>query len=185
MTAQPITELLVRWRQGDSDALQALVPLVYNELHDLAHRFLRRERSDHTLRSTALVHEAYLRLVHHGPIDTENCAHFVAIAPRLMRQILVDYSRHHRAAKRGAGCTVVLEEAFVLARSKSADVIALDDALAVSPALMNSKAALLNFAFFGGLTTEETAQVLGISPATVKRDWSVAKAWLSGQMKRG
>jgi RNA polymerase sigma factor (TIGR02999 family) len=174
MTAQPITELLVRWRQGDSEALQALVPLVYNELHDLAHRFLRRERSDHTLRSTALVHEAYLRFVHHGPIDTENRAHFVAIAARLMRQILVDYSRHHRAAKRGAGCTVVLEEAFVLARSKSADVIALDDALAVSPALMNSKAALLNFAFLAAsppkkppkcsVSPQLRSNAIGVSP---------------------
>jgi len=185
MTAQPITELLVRWRQGDSEALQALVPLVYNELHDLAHRFFRREHSDHTLRSTALVHEAYLRLVHHGPIDTKNRAHFVAIAARLMHQILVDYSRHHRAAKRGAGCTVVLEEAFVPARSKSPDVIALDDALSGLARIDEQQSRIVELRFFGGLTTEETAQVLGISPSTVKRDWSVAKAWLSKQMKRG
>jgi RNA polymerase sigma-70 factor, ECF subfamily len=185
MAAQPVTELLVRWRQGDSEALQALVPLVYNELHDIAHRFLRRERSDHTLRSTALVHEAYLRLVHHGPIDTQNRAHFVAIAARLMRQILVDYSRHHRAAKRGADCTVVLEEAFVLPKSRSADVIALDDALTGLARIDEQQSRIVELRFFGGLTTEETAQVLGISQATVKRDWSVAKAWLSRQMKRG
>jgi RNA polymerase sigma factor (TIGR02999 family) len=145
----------------------------------------RRERSDHTLRSTALVHEAYLRLVHHGPIDTENRAHFVPIAAHLMRQILVDYSRHHRAAKRGAGCTVVLEEAFVHPRSKSADVIALDDALTGLARIDEQQSRIVELRFFGGLTTEETAQVLGISPATVKRDWSVAKAWLSRQMKRG
>ena len=185
MSVQPVTELLVRWRQGDLEALQALVPLVYNELHDLAHRFLRRERSDHTLRSTALVHEAYLRLVRHGPIDTENRVHFVAIAARLMRQILVDYSRHHRAAKRGADCTIVLEEAFVLPKSKSADVIALDDALTGLARIDGQQSRIVELRFFGGLTTEETAQVLGISPATVKRDWSVAKAWLSRQMKRG
>ena len=185
MAAQPVTELLVRWRQGDSEALQALVPLVYNELHDVAHRFLLRERSDHTLRSTALVHEAYLRLVHNGPIDTKNRAHFVAIAARLMRQILVDYSRHHRAAKRGADCTVVLEEASVLPKSKGADVIALDDALTGLARFDEQQSRIVELRFFGGLTTEETAQVLGISPATVKRDWSVAKAWLSRQMKRG
>jgi RNA polymerase sigma factor (TIGR02999 family) len=185
MTVQPVTELLLRWRQGDSQALQDLVPLVYNELHDLAHRYLQRERSDHTLRSTALVHEAYLRLVHSGPIDTQNRAHFVAIAARLMRQILVDYSRLHRAAKRGADCTVVLEEALILPRSKSADVVALDDALTSLARVDEQQSRIVELRFFGGLTTEETAEVLGISPATVKRDWSVAKAWLSRQMKRG
>ena len=127
----------------------------------------------------------YRRLVYHGPIDTQNHAHFVAIAARLMRQILFDYSHHHRAAKRGAHCTLVREEALVLPKSRSADVIALDDALTDLARIDEQQSRIVELRFFGGLTIEETAQVLGISAATVKRDWSVAKAWLSRQMKRG
>ena len=126
MAAQPVTERLVRWRQRSPPGSRSLG---LDELHDLAYRFLRRERSDHALRSTTRVRGAYLRLVYHGPIDTQNHAHFVAIAARLMRQILFGYSHHHRAAKRGAHCTLVPEEALVLPKSRSADVIALDDAL--------------------------------------------------------
>ena len=155
MAAQPVTELLVRWRQGDSEALQALVPLVYNQLHDIAHRLLQRERYNHTLRSTALVHEAYLRLVHHGPIDTQNRAHFVAIAARLMRQILFDYSHRHRADKRGANCTLVREEALVLPKSRSADVIALDDALTDLARIDEQQSRIVELRFFGGLIIEE------------------------------
>lgn len=165
MAAQPVTELLVRWRQGDSEALQALVPLVYNELHDLAHRFLQRGRSDRE------------------PIDTQNHAHFGAIAARLMRQMLVDYSRCHRAAKCGANCSVVLEEALVLPQSRSADVIVFDDAL-TGLARIDEQQSRIVERFLGGLISEETAQLRGISAATVKRDWRLANAWLSSQMKR-
>lgn len=185
MPAQEVTELLIRWRDGDQEALDALMPLVYRQLHDLAHRYLQRERSDHTLRSTALVHEAYLRLVGQKPLDTENRTHFIAIAARLMRQILVDYARSHRAAKRGASCKVQLEEALALPQPKGTDVVELDDALQQLAQIDEQQSRIVELRFFGGLTTEETARVLGVSPATVKRDWSVARAWLSRQMRRG
>ncbi len=184
MQSQVFTELLVRWKKGDQDALKALIPIVYKELHDLAHRYLQRERSNHTLRSTALVHEAYLRLANQGPADTENHAHFVGIAARLMRQILVDYARTRKAAKRGPDCKVQLEEALALPKAKSADVIALDDALTDLARMDEQQSRIVELRFFGGLTTEETAQVLGVSTSTVKRDWNVAKAWLTREMTR-
>lgn len=184
MQSQEFSELLIRWRAGDQDALKALIPIVYKELHDLAHRYLQRERSDHTLRSTALVHEAYLRLADQGPANTENHAHFVGIAARLMRQILVDYARNRNAAKRGPDCKVQLEEALALPKAKSADVIALDDALTDLARVDEQQSRVVELRFFGGLTTEETAEVLGISASTVKRDWNVAKAWLTREMTR-
>jgi len=185
MHVEPVSELLLRWRKGDQKALDVLMPLVYRELRAIAHRYLGRERPDHTLRSTALVHEAYLRLVQQGPVDTENRAHFVAIAARLMRQILVDYARSHRAAKRGAGFKVELDEALAFPKVGSIDVIALDDALNGLARIDEQQSRIVELRFFGGLTTEETAEALGISPATVKRDWNVAKAWLTRQMTRG
>ena len=184
MSTQDFTQLLIRWKKGDQEALKALIPIVYKELHDLAHNYLRRERSDHTLRSTALVHEAYLRLADQGPADTENHAHFVGIAARLMRQILVDYARTRNAAKRGPDCKVQLEEALALPKAKSADVLALDDALTDLARVDEQQSKIVELRFFGGLTTEETAQVLGVSTSTVKRDWNVAKAWLTREMTR-
>ncbi|MGD0404275.1 MAG: ECF-type sigma factor [Candidatus Acidiferrales bacterium] len=178
-------ELLARWREGDQDALQALIPLVYKELHALAHRHLRAERPGHTLQSTALVHEVYLRLVGQGPAQTENRAHFIAVAARLMRQILVDYARNRRAAKRGPERKVELNETLDLPERKSVDVVALDDALNELSRRDEQQVRIVELRFFGGLTLEETAEVVGVSTATVKRDWNVAKAWLTREVQRG
>ena len=183
--SHPVSELLVRWKAGDQDALEALVPLVYKELRLIARRHLQRERPGHTLQSAALVHEAYLRLLDQRPFDTENRAHFLALASRLMRQILVDYARSHGAAKRGADRRVELDASLVLPQVRSADVVALDDALNDLSSLDGQQGRIVELRFFGGLTTEEIAEVLGISTSTVKRDWNVAKAWLTRQMKKG
>ncbi len=185
LSSEPIHELLAKWNAGDRRALEALVPLVYNELHDLAHRYLRSERSDHTLQTTALIHEAYLRLVEQGPFQTENRNHFVALAATLMRQILVDYARRYRAAKRGAECTIRLEDDFEPMQKQDFDVIALDDALNHLTERDPQQCRIVELRFFAGLTVEETAALIGVSPATVKRDWSMARAWLSRQIKRG
>jgi RNA polymerase sigma factor (TIGR02999 family) len=182
---QPVTELLVKWREGDPKALEALVPLVYEELRGIAHRYLQRERSDHTLQSAALVHEAYLRLVDRAPPHVENRAHFAALAARLMREILVDYARARRAAKRDADCRVELDEALAVAKKRGVDVLALDDALNELAAKDDQQSRIVELRFFGGLTIEETAYALDTSAATVKRDWRVAKAWLSRAMRRG
>ncbi|MGB9073939.1 MAG: sigma-70 family RNA polymerase sigma factor [Terriglobales bacterium] len=181
----PVSELLVRWKAGDQGALEALVPLVYKELRDIARRHLQRERPGHTLQSAALVHEAYLRLIDQRPFDTENRAHFLAVASRLMRQILVDYARSHGAAKRGADRRVELDASLVLPQVRSTDVVALDDALNGLAKLDEQQGRIVELRFFGGLATEEIAEVLDISPSTVKRDWNVAKAWLTRQMKKG
>jgi RNA polymerase sigma factor (TIGR02999 family) len=183
--SQPVTELLVRWRAGDPDALEALIPLVYKELRDIARRQLRNERPGHTLQSAALVNEAYLRLLDQRPFDTENRAHFLAVAARLMRQILVDYARSHGAAKRGADRRVELDTSVILPQARSADVVALDDALNDLSRMDEQQGRVVELRFFGGLATEEIALVLDISPSTVKRDWNVAKAWLTRQMKKG
>jgi len=182
--SQHVTELLVRWKAGDPEALEQLVPLVYKDLRDIARHHLRRERTGHTLQSAALVHEAYLRLLDQGPFDTENRAHFLAVASRLMRQILVDYVRSHGAAKRGADRRVELDVSMVVAQIRTADVVALDDALTSLAKLDEQQGRIVEMRFFGGLATEEIAEVLGISASTVKRDWNVAKAWLAREMKR-
>src|SRR6267154_5557559 len=162
-SSEPISELLVKWRAGDQEALKTLVPLIYRELHGLAHYYLRGERSGHTLQTTALVHEAYLRLAKQGPFQTENRGHFVAIAARLMRQILVDYARSHRAAKRGAECKVELDEDLEPFQHRGTDVVALDDALKQLAQLDQQQSLIVELRFFGGLTVEETAAVLGTS----------------------
>ena len=165
----------MRWKAGDQEALEALVPLVYKELRDIARYHLRRERPDHTLQSAALVHEAYLRLVDQRPFDSENRAHFLAVASRLMRQILVDYARTHGAAKRGADRIVELDASLILPQVRSTDVVALDDALSGLSKLDEQQGRIVELRFFGGLATEEIAEVLGISPSTVKRDWNVQR----------
>lgn len=182
--SQPVTELLVKWREGDRGALEALVPIVYAELRSVAHHYLQRERPDHTLQSTALVHEAYLRLVSGSPVATENRAHFVAVAARLMRQILVDYARSRGAAKRGAAYKVELSQDAEPAPAPGADVVALDDALKALTERDERQSRIVELRCFGGLTIAETAAVLGASPATVKRDWNVARAWLSREMRK-
>ncbi len=183
--SHPVSELIVRWKAGDEEALQALIPLVYKELRDIARHHLQRERPGHILQSAALVHEAYLRLIDQRPFDTENRAHFLAVASRLMRQILVDYARSHGAAKRGADRRVELDASLVLAQVRSTDVVALDDALTGLAKLDEQQGRIVELRFFGGLATEEIAKVLGISSSTVKRDWNVAKAWLTRQMRKG
>lgn len=185
-TSPSVNDLLARWRSGDQDALRALMPFVYNELHGLAHHYLRAERPGHTLQSTALVHEAYLRLIDQSPVQTQNRAHFIAIAARLMRQILVDYARQRRAAKRGPDCKVEFDENLDLPLKQAAvDVLALDDALNQLSRRDAQQARIVELRFFGGLTVEETAEALDVSPATVKREWVMARAWLLREMGRG
>jgi RNA polymerase sigma factor (TIGR02999 family) len=183
--SHPVSELLVRWKAGDQQALEKLVPLVYKELRDIARYHLQRERPGHTLQSAALVHEAYLRLLDQRPFDTENRAHFLAVASRLMRQILVDYARSYGAAKRGADRRVELDASLVLPQVRNTDVVALDDALTGLASLDEQQCRIVELRFFGGLATEEIAEVLGVSASTVKREWNVAKAWLTRGMKKG
>jgi RNA polymerase sigma factor (TIGR02999 family) len=185
LTFQPITELIIKWRAGDEKALHALVPLVYKELRAVAHHYLRGERSGHTLRSTDLVHEAYLRLVNQGATELQNRAHFFAVAARLMRQILVDYARSRRAAKRGGDYRVELTGDPADPKKRTTDVLALDDALNELARRDEQQRRIVELRYFGGLTVEETAEVLDVSAATVKREWTMAKAWISREMRRG
>ena len=182
-----ITQLLQGWRGGDRKALDALLPIVYRELQRLAHFQLRKERSGHTLQSAALVNEAYLRLAGQNSPLWESRSHFFAIAAQVMRQVLVDYARRHRAGKRGAGIeTLSLEEATMLSpdKEKDIDVVALDDALNALAQIDSRKAQVVALRFFGGLTFDETAEVLKVSAVTVSRDWSTARAWLHREMSR-
>ena len=180
-----ITELLRNWRGGDKAAMDKLLPIVYDELRRLAAGFFRRERLNHTLQATALVHEAYLRLVDQSRVGWENRAHFFGSAAQLMRQILVDHARSHNAAKRGGGeIKVSLAEDMALAGPRELDLIALDVALDELAALDGQQSRIVEMRFFGGLSIEETAQVLGVAPATVKRDWNTAKAWLYRRMQK-
>ncbi len=178
-----VTQLLQGWREGDSKALDALLPLVYKELRRLAHFQLRNERADHTLQSSALVHEAYLRLVGVNPPRWESRTHFFAIAAQLMRQILVDYARRHRAAKRGGKvCIVSLLDAMVMPRQTDIDVIALDDALQTLTKIDERQGRVVELRFFAGLSLEEISRALNVGPATVQRDWTAARAWLYREM---
>jgi len=177
--SSPVTELLVRWRGGDREALEQLMPLVYEELRRLAHYYLSRERSNHTLQSTALVHEAYLRLSGPNPPQWQNRSHFFGIAAHVMRQILVEYARGRGAAKRGGDAiTLTLDDAIALPQQMDVDVVALDAALSELSNLDAQQGRIVELRFFAGLTIEDTSEVLGISPATVKRDWITARAWL-------
>jgi RNA polymerase sigma factor (TIGR02999 family) len=181
---QPISELLFKWRAGEEESLRLLVPLVYKELRRLAHYHLRRERPNHTLQTTALVHEAYLCLMKQEPMDFENRAHFFAVCARLMRQILVQYARRRNAAKRGGGYQLTLDGAVALAESRSVDLVALDEALNELAKLDPQQSQIVEMRFFGGLSIEETSQVLGISPATVKRHWTTARVWLNHEISK-
>ncbi len=183
-SSHPVTDLLAKWKGGDEQALEAFVPLIYNELRRIAHRYLRHERHGHTLQSTGLVHEAYLRLLKQGTHEFKNRAHFYAISAQLMRQILVEYARRRKAFKRDAGQMLTLDDRIGLLRTKSVDLIALDDALKRLAELDARQSRIVVLRFFGGLSTEETAAVLGISPATVKRDWATAKVWLHHEISR-
>lgn len=179
-----VTELLMQWKRGDQEAPRVLLPLVYDELRRLARHHLRAERSDHTLQSTALVHEAYLRLVKPGSLQLESRRHFFALASQLMREILVDYARSRRAAKRDGGDRLTLDEAAELSGSKGVDLLALDDALNELAKMSPRQSRIVELKFFGGLQIGEVSDVLGVSSATVERDWAVARAWLHREISR-
>jgi RNA polymerase sigma factor (TIGR02999 family) len=181
---QPVSALLIKWRAGDPEALQALIPLVYQELRRIAQHHLRQERPGHTLQSTALVHEAYLRLMKQGPVEIEHRPHFLAVASRLMRQILVDHARGHRAAKRGGGFKLEVTDAMGAQKTQSVDLIALDDALNELAELDPQQSRIVELRFFGGLSIDETAEIVGVSPTTVKREWATARAWLRREVRR-
>ena len=181
---QPVTELLVRWKAGDQAALEELVPLVYKELREIARRQLQRERPGHTLQSAALVHEAYLRLLDQRPFDTENRAHFLAVAARLMRQILVDHARGRGASKRDGGLRVTLDSADAPLVNGDAELLALDLALQDLSRIDERQGKIVEMKFFGGLSAPEISEALGISRATVDRDWATARVWLHRQMNR-
>jgi RNA polymerase sigma-70 factor, ECF subfamily len=177
-----VTSLLVEWRQGHAEALERLIPLVYTELRKLARAHLRREQPGHSLQPTALVHELYLRLMNVNRLICENRAHFMSVAARLMRQILVDHARRRRAGKRGGAATVVGLDAVspeaVPINPTPIDVLALDDALAALASFDPQQCRVVELRFFAGLTLDETAEALDISAATVEREWAIAKAWL-------
>ena len=181
----PISQLLQKWRAGDSEALNSLVPLVYADLRRLAHHYLQKQRPDHTLQSTALVHEAYLRLAKHEKMRFENRAHFFAVLAKIMRQILVDYARNQHAAKRDAGIKLVLDEAIAPIPLRQINLIVIDDALQGLSRLDSRQGQIVELRFFGGLSLEETALVLGVSVSTVQREWVTARLWLKKQLLRG
>jgi len=172
------SELFQRWRSGDEDALHRLLPLVYEELRRVAQRHLRRERPGHTLQTTALINEAYLRLVDQGAADVRDRSHFVGLTSHLMRQILVDHARARLARKRDGGCRITLAEDLALSEPGESDVLAVDEALSRLAVLDAQQARVVELRYFGGLSIRETSEALGVSEATVKRDWATARAWL-------
>jgi RNA polymerase sigma factor (TIGR02999 family) len=187
MSEQPserVTELLQQWVRGDKKALTGLIPLVYGELQRLAHHQLQSERTDHTLQSTALVNEAFLRLLGSQPADLRNREHFVAVAARLMRQILVDYARSRGTAKRDAGYRIDIEALAELPVTDDAQLLALHDALESLSQVDERQAKIVEMKFFGGLTAPEISRVLGLSLSTVDRDWATARVWLHRQMSK-
>jgi RNA polymerase sigma factor (TIGR02999 family) len=181
-----VTRMLVDWSGGDREAPAKLMPLVYEELRHLARQYLQRERPDHTLQATGLVHEAYLRLVDQSTTTWQNRAHFFGVAAQLMRRILVDYARSHRAEKRGGGWDkLTFDEALAPSTERSIDLVALDEALKDLLALDPRQSQIVELRFFGGLTNEEVGEVLDVSPRTVKREWRMAKAWLRREIFAG
>ncbi|PYS66071.1 MAG: RNA polymerase subunit sigma-70 [Acidobacteria bacterium] len=180
-----VTQLLVAWGHGDQTALGQLMPLVYSELHRLAHRHIKKERPGHTLQTSALLNEAFVRLVDQRDVHWQSRAHFFAIAAQMMRRILVDYARSRRYAKRGGDARQVsFDEELIVSRQLSADVVELHEALNKLAAIDERKSKVVELKFFGGLSIEESAEVLGVSPGTVMRDWTLAKAWLRLAMRR-
>jgi RNA polymerase sigma factor (TIGR02999 family) len=181
-----VTQLLQDWRLGDQSALNKLMPLVYNELHRLAHNYMLREQRDHTLQTTALVNEAYIRLIDAQSVDWKGRAHFFAIAASLMRRVLVDFARMRNSDKRKVDAPPLeLNEALMVLPDRNRDIVALDDALTALADFDPRSAKVVELRFFGGLTMEETAEVLNISDKTVMRDWDAAKIWLMREIKRG
>lgn len=182
---QEVTQLLVAWSNGDQSALEQLMPLIYDELHRLAHRYMRRENPGHSLQTTALVNEAYVRLTEGKPVNWQNRAHFFAVSANVMRRILVDIANAHGAQKRGGNMQqVTFDNALLIAQDKEADLVALDDALNELAKVDGRKAQVIELRFFGGLSVEETAEVLKVSADTVLRDWRLAKSWLLRELSR-
>ena len=180
-----LTSLLADWSKGDRQALDRLMPIVYDELRSLAGRYLRRERADHTLQPTALVNEAYMRLVDQRSVHWQNRAHFFGVAAQMMRRILVDHAKGHRREKRGGGARKVsLDEAIELSDERADDLVAIDQALTALAQFDERKSRVVELRYFGGLSVEETAEVLKVSVNTVLRDWKLAKAWLYSQVKK-
>lgn len=188
MTEAPshqVTELLIDWSNGDQSAFDKLMPLIDEELRRLAHRYMSRERAGHTLQTTALVNEAFLRLVNRKNLRWQNRAHFFGLAAQVMRTILVDHARSHASAKRGGGTrNLELDEALVVSQQKASEVIALDEALKQLALIDPRQSRIVELRFFGGLTVEEAAEVLHVSPVTIKREWSTAKAWLYHELAK-
>ena len=181
--SKPVTSLLTRWKSGDRAALEALIPIIYDELHRLARHQLRKERDDHTLQSTALVNEAYLRLIGQDSGQLNSRTHFLGVAAHVMRQILVDHARARGAAKRDGGKRVELNESEHPVLESDADVAALDAALTELAKFDPDLCRIVEMRYFGGLSTEDTAEAMGVSPATIKREWAAAKAWLSRALR--
>jgi RNA polymerase sigma factor (TIGR02999 family) len=180
---QDVTALLLQWRQGDEGAMHRLIPLVQRELHEIARRYMADEGPGHILQPTALVNEAYLRLIHVQRVTWQDRSHFLSVCARLMRRILVDFARARGSQKRGGGAaTVIFDEALPVTNEASRGVVALDDALRTLTAFDERKSRVIELRFFGGLSIEETAAVLRVSPDTVLRDWRLAKAWLSHEL---
>src|SRR5438309_4260940 len=187
MTRAPheVTQLLVAWGDGDQSALDQLMPLVYDELHRLAHRYMAQERPEHTLQTSALVNEAYVRLIDQKNVHWQNRAQFFGIAATSMRRILVGYARRRKRSKRGAGAIQIsLDEAAILSDERASEMIALDEALERLAAVDQRKSQVVELRFFGGLSIDETAEVLKVSPGTIMRDWTLAKAWLKREVMR-
>lgn len=182
-----VTQLLLDWRQGDEEALEKLLPLVYGELRRLAGSYLRNERSDHTLQPTALVHEAYLRLINQDQVEWQNRAHFIGMAARIMRNILVDHARQHRALKRGGDLQKIpLEDGLgIFTQENNVDLVDLDDALAQLTKRDVRQGQIVELRFFGGLRNKEIAVAMDLSESTVKREWEHARAWLFRKLKEG
>jgi RNA polymerase sigma factor (TIGR02999 family) len=186
MDSAEITRMLVAWRNGDSQAFEKLAPVVYRELHRLAKRYLAKERPGHTLQTTALVHEAYLRLIDANHVPWQSRTHFFAVSAQMMRRILVDFARSHQALKHGgAARPMTLDDAAVISREPDPNLVAMDDALNILATLDARQCQVVELRFFGGLSLEETAEVLKVSVGTVRRDWTLARAWLHRELSGG
>jgi RNA polymerase sigma-70 factor, ECF subfamily len=183
-SSQGITQLLLAWSNGDQEALEKLTPLVYAELHRLAKFYMVRERTGHTLQTTALIHEAFLRLIDWKNVRWQNRAHFFGVAAQVMRRILVDFARSRQSIKRGNGTQQIsLDEAITIHEDRSAELIALDDALKSLAEIDRRKSEIIELRFFGGLSAEETAEVLNVSLRTVEREWNLARTWLYRELR--
>ena len=179
-----VTQLLRQWANGDKDALEQLTPLVYDVLHTLAHRYIRRERPGHTLQTTALLNEAYVRLVEQNDVDWQNRAHFFGVAAQVMRHILVDYARQHMSAKRGGEVQKFqLQEDLVISRERAVELIALDEAMHALTKIYPRRSRVVELRYFGGLNNKEASELLNVSEATIERDWRFAKAWLYRELQ--